>query len=137
MNLTLLLQLAAFGHIALLIAGISMPFVVKMREHTRALPEFLRQLFYVYYAFIGFCILGFGALTYFFADAIAKGEPLARTLAGFLAVFWLARLLVAAFVFDMKPYLSKGSYKAGYHLLNFFFLYLIGVYLWAALQPGR
>ena len=106
-----------------------------MQEHTRALPDFLRQLFYVYYAFVGLCILAFGSFTFFFAGQIAAGEPVARACAGFLAVFWSLRLFVAAFIFDMKPYLSSVLFKIGYFFLNLIFLYILVIYVWAAVWP--
>lgn len=135
MRLITLLQIAGLAHVGFLVAGLSMPQVVRMNEHTRALPPFLRQLFYVYYFFIGFCILGFGALTFFFADQIATGQPLARAFAGFLAAFWLIRLVAGLFVFDLKPYLTNWAFKFGYHLLNLGFLFILAVYLWALLCP--
>ena len=135
MKLILLLQLAGLSHIALLCAGGSMPAVVQMREHLQALPPFLRQLFWTYYTFIGLCLVAFGSFTFFYADQIASGNAIARALSLFLALFWSLRLLIAAFVFQMRPYLTKPLFKLGYSCLNVLFLYLIAVYTVAALRP--
>lgn len=91
MNTTLLLKLAAFTYLGLLAAGLVMSRVVGLPEHIRTLPKFIRQLFWVYYAFLGLCLTSFGLGTFFLADELASGTPLARAVCGFLAVFWAAR----------------------------------------------
>src|SRR5688572_18569271 len=105
MRLVTLLQLAGLSHLALLAAGIMMPRVVEMRSELEKLPCFLRQLFWTYYLFIGATLLGFGVLTFIGADYLARGEPFARAVAIFLALFWLIRLAVAVAVFRMEQYL--------------------------------
>jgi hypothetical protein len=134
-NLTLLLQIAGVLHLGLMCAGLLMPRVVGMRGHLAALPPFIRQLFWVYYTFIGLCLAGFSVITIVFADTLAAGGPLARALCGFFAVFWTLRLVVAAWVFDMRPYLTTGARRAGYHAINIVFIYLPVVYALAASQP--
>jgi len=52
-TLTLLLQFAGLLHLGLLSAGLLMPGVVELPTHLAGLPEFIRRLFWVYYAFIG------------------------------------------------------------------------------------
>jgi hypothetical protein len=135
-RMTTWLQLAGLMHVGLLCAGIMMPRAVEMRSHVGTLPPFLRNLFWTYYLFIGGCIIGFGAVTFFMAEEIANGGLMARTVAGFLAVFWIARLAVAGFVFRMEPYLTNGMFRAGYALVNGVFVYLVIVYALAAFGVG-
>jgi hypothetical protein len=135
MNLTLLLQIAGVMHLGLMCAGLLMPQAVGMRAHLAALPRFIRQLFWVYYAFIGLCLASFTVITIAFADTLAAGSDLARALCAFFALFWTVRLLAATFVFDMRPYLTSSYRRVGYHLLNVVFAYLPIVYLLAASQP--
>jgi hypothetical protein len=137
MKLTTLLQIAGLLHLGLMCAGASMPRAVQLHAHLTALPSFIRRLFYVYYAFLGLVLGGFGVLTFWFAGAIAAGEPLARGFCVFLAVFWTARLLVAAFIFDVRPYLTTWLYRLGYQATNVVFLYLTILYVWAAMMPGK
>jgi hypothetical protein len=136
-TLTTLLQIAAVLHLGLLCAGATMPRAVKMREHTAVLPPFLRQLFFVYVLFIGLVLAGFGSLTFFFAGAIARGEPLARALCLLFTLFWLARLVVAGFVFDVRPYLTSRLYRLGYLATNAVFVYLLAVYAFATWKGGQ
>jgi len=115
-------------------AGATMPGAVNLRGHLAALPPFIRQLYWVYYVFIGLSLLGFGSLTFFFAPALAGGAPLARALCAFMAAFWALRLFAAAFVFDVRPYLTAWFYRLGYHATNATFIYLIAIYAWVALR---
>jgi hypothetical protein len=52
-------------------------------------------------------------------------------------VFWLVRLLAAAVVFDVRPYLTNWFYRLGYAALNAVFLYLLFVYAITAWKGGR
>src|SRR5580765_6775172 len=110
MNLTSLLELAGLMHAGLLWAGTTMLFKVKLREHLKPLPAFIRRLFWVYYCFIGLMLIGFGTLTFLFAPEMASGQPVARGLCVLLALFWAVRLIAAAFVFDVRPYLTHWFY---------------------------
>jgi FtsH-binding integral membrane protein len=134
-RLTVLLQVAGVLHLGLICAGLLMPRVVAMRSHLATMPPFIRQLFWVYYAFIALCLAGFSILTIAFADTLAAGGGLARALCAFFAVFWTLRLIAATFVFDMRPYLTNRYRRVGYHAINIVFAYLPVVYAQAASQP--
>jgi hypothetical protein len=135
-TLTVLLQIAAILHIGLLCAGASMPKAVNLRGHIAALPPFLRQLFLVYFSFIALMLVGFGTLTFLFAHAMAAGEPTARALCVLMTVFWSIRLIVAGFVFDVRPYLVNWFYRLGHRATNAVFVYLVAVYALAAWKGG-
>jgi len=135
-TLTILLQIAGLLHLCLICAGASMPRAVNLRQHLAALPPLLRQLFFVYFSFIGLMLVGFGVLTFLFAPAMAAGEPVARGLCVLLTAFWSLRLF-AVFVFDVRPYLTNWIYRLGYYAINLIFLYLLAVYVLAAWKGGR
>ena len=113
-----------------------MPKAVGLRANLAPLPAFIRRLFFVYYAFIGLILVGFGTLTFIFADAMARGEPVARGLCILLIAFWSLRLIAAAFIFDVRPYLTNWFYRVGYHVLNLAFVYILAVYILAAINGG-
>ena len=136
MKLVLALQFAGVMHLGLIAAGVLMPRVVQVRKHVSSLPPFIHRLFWVYYMFIGLCLVSFGALSFFFASELASGTPLARAVCGFLAVFWIVRLLVATLVFDVNPYLTNGLLKLGYHATNLAFVLLPIIYGWVAIVGG-
>ena len=135
--LTLLLQIAGVLHLGLMCAGALMPRAVGLRRHIATLPIFIRKLFWVYYTFIGLCLVSFGLITFTFAGTLAAGGGLARALCAFLAVFWTIRLVAATFVFDVRPYLTNAFWRLGYHATNLVFAYLPVVYAWAAWKGGR
>jgi hypothetical protein len=134
-SLILLLQIAGVLHLGLMCAGLLMPRVVGMRGHLARLPPFIRQLFWVYYSFIALCLVSFSIITVVFADTLAAGSTLARALCAFFALFWTLRLIAGTFVFDMRPYLTTGYRRAGYHAINIIFAYLPIIYALAASQP--
>jgi hypothetical protein len=131
-SLTLLLQIAGAMHLGLICAGALMPRAVHLREYLTPLPEFIRRLFWVYYTFIGLCLVSFGALTVVFAGELASGAALARAICVFLTAFWTLRLVAATFVFDVRPYLVNKYFRLGYHATNAAFIYLPIVYALAA-----
>jgi len=135
-TLTLLLQIAGVMHLGLICAGALMPRAVNLRLHIATLPPFIRRLFWVYYAFIGLCLVSFGIITITFAGTLAAGSNLARALCIFLAAFWTVRLIAATFVFDVRPYLTSKLWRVGYQLTNIVFVYLPLVYVLAALKGG-
>ena len=135
--LTILLQIAGILHLGLLCAGAMMPGVVDLRAHLRTVPRFIRQLFWVYYSFIGLCLVSFGCLTFALAGTLAEGGILARALCTFFALFWTLRLIAATFVFDLRPCLTNSTRRVGYHTINIVFVYLPLVYLLAAFKGGK
>lgn len=137
MNTTLLLQLAALTYLGLLAAGLLMPRVVGLREHLRPLPDFIRKLFWVYYTFIGLCLVAFGVGTFVLAEQLASGTLLARAVCGFLAVFWTIRFIAGTFVFDLRPYLTNAWRRAGLTAANIVFTCLPIIYGWVALKGGK
>lgn len=135
MKLETLLILAGLGHFGILTASLSVPKALDWRTHLAPLHPFLRSLFWVYGAFIVLTIAGLGALTLLHAKEMASGEPVARSLVVFIALFWSARLAVQFFVFDASDFLTSRWRKIGYHTLTIAFAALVLVYALAFLNP--
>jgi predicted DCC family thiol-disulfide oxidoreductase YuxK len=83
----------------------------------------------------GLCLISFGLGTFFLADELASGTPLARALCGFLAVFWIVRFVAGSF--DLRPYLTSTRRRVGLFAANLIFTALPFVYGWAALKGVR
>jgi hypothetical protein len=126
---------AGAAHFGILFASALVPRVLDWNGQLAQVHPFLRRLFWVYGAFIVLTIIGCGALTLLNAGAMASGEPVARSLCAFIAIFWLARLAVQWFIFDAKPFLTNGWLVAGYHALTVTFIGLVVIYGWAAFFP--
>jgi len=130
-----LLQIGGLLQLSILIASALVPHVLDWRRNLAGLHPFLRKLFWVYGAFIVFVIIAFATLTLLHAGAMATGEPVARSLCFFIAIFWLARFVVQFVVFEPRPFLTNLFYKAGYHLLTLIFGFLALIYGWASVFP--
>lgn len=128
------LILAGFTHFGILSASALTPKVLDWKTALAPLAPFLRTLFWVYGVFIVLTIISFGTLTLMHADAMAAGEPVARTVAAVIAVFWGARLIVQLFIFDARPWLTNAWLRVGYHALTVGFVFLTATYAWAAFR---
>lgn len=123
-------------HFGILLASAMVPQVLDWKGSLDKLDTLSRQLIWVHGAFIVFVIIGFGVLSLLFSDDLVTGTPLARGVCLFIALFWIARLVVQFFVFDAKPYLKTPLTKIGYHGLTVVFTYHAIVYTLAALLPA-
>jgi hypothetical protein len=132
-----LLYFAAACQLGVLIASALVPRALNWRDNLATLNPFLRRLFWVYGSFIVLTIIGCSMLTFVNAAAMADGDPIARSICLFIAVFWAARLFVQLAVFDARPFLTNWFYKAGYHALTVTFIVLVGIYTAATLGSAR
>lgn len=135
LNLNTALTIAGIAHFAILIASASTPKALNWKTTLACLPKMMRQMFWVYGAFIVLMIVSFGTITLTYTGDLAAGSPLARAVCGMIATFWFTRLMVQFFIFDATPYLTNWFYKYGYHALTLVFIFLSSVYAWAALFP--
>ena len=133
MTLERMILLGGLLHLSLLIAAAQVPKILDFRGQLARVDVHLRRLIWVHGAFIVLTLAGFGVLSLAQAVALAGGSALARAFCGFVAVFWIARLGVQAFIFDESGLARTPLLKLGYHALTAVFVYLAAVYGWAAL----
>ena len=132
MNPVFLLKLASLTYFGLIAAGLLMPKVTGVWIDAKKMSPFGQGLFRTYYLFIGLCLVSFGLGSWFYAAELVSGTPLARAVCGFLAVFWLIRLIAAIWILDVRPYLTDTWRKVGYQLMNIVFGSLPFFYAWLA-----
>jgi hypothetical protein len=130
----ILLVTGGLLHFGILIASALVPQVLDWRRELRKVPPLLGQLVWVHGAFIVLTIIGFGTLSLANAAELATGTILARSVCGFISLFWGARLAVQFFCFTPAEYLTTRILKIGYHALTVVFAYLTIVYGLAALR---
>ena len=133
-DLETLIEIAGAIQIAIVLTMLWVPRVLDWRGLLAPLHPFMRRLLWVYAAFITFVNLGFGVLSLRHAGELAT-TPLGRGVCCFIAVYWLARLCVQFFVFDIRPFLLRPFLRFGYHGLSAGFIYLASVYGLAAVFP--
>ncbi|MEX2216465.1 MAG: hypothetical protein WD768_20300 [Phycisphaeraceae bacterium] len=135
-TLTILILIAGLLHFGVLIASALVPQVLDWRSELARVSPLTRQLVWTHGLFIVLTIIAFGILSIVNASTLASGDFLARSLCGFIAIFWGARLALQYTWFDARPYLTTPVLRLGYHGLTFVFAYFSAVYGWAALRPA-
>lgn len=133
MKTELFLRIGGLLHFCILIASALVPVKLEWKKHLAPLPVMIRQLFWIYGAFIVSVIVGFGTLASLHAESLAGGTALARTTCAFIALFWLTRLAIQLFVFDPTSHLTSRLLKLGYHALTLVFIYFAVVFGFAAI----
>lgn len=135
LELDTLIRIGGVMHFSLLIASSLIPSTLRLREELARLEAMTRQLIWVHAGYIVMIIAAFGLLSLFYAGELASGIVLARCICGFIAFFWLVRLVIQFFIFDAKPHLKNWFLTAGYHCLTVIFVCLVLIYGTAAVAP--
>jgi hypothetical protein len=91
-------------------------------------------MYWVYGGYVVLSIIALGVITLFNARELASGSRLARSVCGYIAVFWGIRLSLQA-VLDVKEHLTAWWLVAGEFVLTALFLYFTIVFSLAALLP--
>ena len=128
-----LVQIGGWLQLAIVVAGLAVPLVLDWWKLLAPLTGFMRRLVWVYGGFIAFVNGAFGLLGVVHAEFLVSGAPVARLLCAIMATYWLARLLVQLFVFDVRPLGLGRVTRVGYHSLTAAFVYLPVVYGLAAM----
>ncbi len=87
-------------HLALVMANFWVPGILHYRENLARLSPVVRQVFIVHAIYIVLVLLAFSALCFFFAPELSSGAPWGRFLSGFLALFWLLRVVLQFAYYD-------------------------------------
>ena len=124
---------AGIGQFSVLIASALVPVRLQWTTVLKPLPPLVRQLVWVYGGYVVLSIISLGAICVANATELASGSGLARSVCGYIAVFWGIRLSLQT-VLSAKPFLTTWWLRAGYHLLTLVFVTLTGVFAWAALH---
>jgi hypothetical protein len=97
-----LIWFAGAVHVGIVLANIPLPGRLRVRERLAGVPRFLRQIFYVHWAYIVIVVGLFGVLCFGFAADLAGASGLGRFLSGFMAGFWLLRIGLQVFYYDKE-----------------------------------
>jgi hypothetical protein len=89
-------------HIGIMAANIPLPRRLLVRERLAGVPRFVRQIFYVHWVYIIIVLGLFAALCFGFAPELAGASAMGRFLSGFIAGFWLLRIVLQVFYYDRE-----------------------------------
>ena len=93
---------AGVVHVGIVAANIPLPGRLRVRERLAGVPPFVRQIFYVHWVYIVIVLGMFAALCFRFAADLAGASTLGRFLSGFMAGFWLLRIVLQIFYYDRE-----------------------------------
>jgi hypothetical protein len=100
--MTRLIWGAGLVHCGIVVANIPLPGRLRVRERLAGVPRFVRQIFYVHWVYIVIVVGMFAALCLGFARELAGASRLGHFLSGFIAAFWLLRILLQVFYYDSE-----------------------------------
>ncbi len=98
----LILFVWAAGAAQLIIAAsnVVLPGKLRYRENLNRVAPLIRQIFVVHSIYLVLILIGFSGLCFLFASRLVGNDPLGRSLSGFLALFWLLRIVLQLFYYD-------------------------------------
>jgi hypothetical protein len=96
------IRAAGFVHLGIIAANVPLPGKLRVRERLAGVPRFVRQIFYVHWAYIVIVLGLFAGLCFGFARELAGASSLGRCLSGFMAGFWLLRIGLQIFYYDRE-----------------------------------
>ena len=105
MNGTLMKEMiwaAGAVHVGIMLANIPLPGRLRVRERLAGVPAYVRQIFYVHWVYIVIVLGMFAALCFRFAPELAGASALGRFLSGFMAAFWLLRIVLQILYYDKE-----------------------------------
>ena len=89
-----LLVFTGLGQLALALASLVLPHLLRWKEETARLQPLTARVFWVYAGYILGTNLCLGGLTAFAPQLLLDRSPLARAVAGYGAVYWGVRLII-------------------------------------------
>src|SRR4051812_7356488 len=100
MKIQQMICVAGLAQIVLALGSLVIPKILKWRVELAKISPLIKQMFWTYAAYIFVLNLCFGLLSFFAFYDITNHSRLATIITGFIAVYWLSRLLIQFFYFD-------------------------------------
>ena len=129
-----LVFLAGLGQLILAAASLAIPRLLHWRDDTASLRPLTRQVFWTYAAYIWVTNVSFGLLSMLAPIWLLDDAPLARTVAGYIALYWGARVVIQFTYFDRSDAPPGRLFDMAELALVALFVYLALVY--GALATG-
>ena len=127
-----LVMLAGIGHLLLAAGSLTIPGTLGWRSETAKLNLLTRQVFWTYAGYIWVAHICFGLVSTLTPHLLLDGSPLAAMVCGFIALWWLARLIIHFVWFDRSARPPGTIYQLAEAALVAFFAGCAGVYAVAA-----
>jgi hypothetical protein len=128
MTLETAVRLAGLGQLLLAAASTAIPRVLRWRQETAALRPLVRQLFWIYAAYILGFHIAFGLLSTLSPEWLLDGSGLATAVSGFIAFYWGARLVLQFTYLDRSDAPAGRWFRAAEAALVLLFVGLAATY---------
>nr|WP_294949448.1 hypothetical protein [uncultured Mucilaginibacter sp.] len=125
-----LLQLAGLAQIVLAVVSVAIPKVLGWKPELAKLKTVVKQMVWVHGAYILVINLCLGLVSFFAAGDLLNGSLLAALLTGFIAVYWISRVLTQFFYFDRSAFPKGGFNLLAEVVLTTLFIVLSLTYSW-------
>ena len=93
---------AGLVQVGIMAANLPLPWRLRVRDRLAGVPRFVRQIFYVHWIYIVIVLGMFAALCFGFAPELSGASGLGRFLSGFMAGFWLLRIVLQIFYYERE-----------------------------------
>ena len=133
-DLSTLIMISGILHFGTLIGSAQVPRELRFREELPKVSPLLRHWILTAGGYVVLNLVAFGLVSLLLPRELASGQPLARAVCGFIAVFWGIRLIIQLFIFDARPYLRNWFLTLGYHGLTIVFAWHTVVFGYAAIR---
>lgn len=123
-----LIYLAGLAQVALIIGSLFIPKVLGWKKELVKVQPLIKQMFWTYAAYILVINLCFGLLSMFDYRELTNGSNLAIIINGFIAAYWVSRVLIQFFYFDRANFPAGKLNKLAEVVLVLLFISLSAVY---------
>jgi len=104
------LYFAGLAQITLAIGSLAIPPILNWRVELAKVQPLIKQMFWTYAGYIFVINLSFGLLSLFDFKELTNGSTLAMLVTGFIALYWISRILIQFLYFDRSNF-PKGRWK--------------------------
>jgi hypothetical protein len=122
------LIVSGIGHIILCAGSLVVPRALQWKTNLKTLQPLLRQMFWTYAGYILVTNFAFGIVSIFGSAELLDHSFLARSITFFIALYWLARIVIQFFYFDRSETPRGAIYTLGEIVLVVLFFIFTGVY---------
>ena len=122
------LLLAGLGFVVLCIASFWIPKALGWKEKLEKLTPLMRELWWTYAGYVLMSHVFFAVLTLGFRDWLLSATPAAAAMSGFILLWWLIRVWLQFFGFDLSEVMESRANRFAKHLLTLLFVYLVVVF---------
>ncbi len=122
------LLLAGWCLVILCIASFWVPKALRWKEKLAVLSPLMREMFLTYALYILGSHIFFAVLTLWHRDWLLGGSGSAMVMSAFILLWWLVRLVVQFFGFDLEEVPDTTANRLAKHALTLLFVSLVTIF---------